>query len=50
MVEDEACLERGAPIRCKTRFKNSYSTYMCSDSEEGGYLRLADFGISQLKA
>ena len=31
-----------------SQFKNNYYTEMCSGSEEGSYLRLIDFCITQL--
>jgi len=31
-----------------SQFKNNYFTEMCSGSEAGSYLRLIDFGITQL--
>jgi len=34
--------------RYSSQFKNNYFTEMCSGSEEGSYLRLIDFCITQL--
>ena len=35
-------------IRYSAQFKNNYFTEMCSGYEEGSYLRLKDFCITQL--
>ena len=48
LIGVESRRERSFTDRYSSQFKNSYFTKVCSGSEAGLYLRLVDFGITQL--